>query len=120
MGGARSRAKGHEWERIVAHDHTRVTGHEWKRNLTEVREGSSRDVLCEGGAVPLALECKSGKVPRILAALDQARDAAPEGHIPVALIRIDGSRWRPTVKVVLLDYEDYLEFVRLRTQAGDW
>ena len=103
MTGASSRRKGHDYERALV------------RRFREVMPGAEvrRGLQCRGGEEVPDVDCpvfwiesKRGKKPVVRAALRQARDAAPEGRIPLAIIRDDQA---PAFAVLLLD--DLLDFI---------
>ena len=100
MSGCRSRRKGHDWERVVARRLRDVLGVEARRGL-QYRDGAEApDIIIEG--LPLHIECKAGKRPPILAALEQAERDAAEGAIPVVVVKAD--KREPTVTMRLEDW----------------
>lgn len=104
MSGARSRRKGHDWERKLVR-WFKGLGFQTERNLTETRQGSSGDIivecLCPNFHSPsdreenhqrLVVECKHQKSPRPWAALDQAVKAVGDditNSLPVAIVKQD-------------------------------
>jgi hypothetical protein len=104
--GKTSRDKGAAFERQVARDLTLASGVEHKRNLTEVREGNSGDVLAP---LPVSIQCKVGKRPPLYEALAEAKASAAEGELPVAVIHRNGNARRSPDRIVILDYEDFLK-----------
>src|SRR5690606_4333292 len=100
MSGRRSREKGARWEREVARRVRDVLGVEARRGI-QYRDGSEApDIIIEG--LPLHIECKAGKRPPILAALEQAERDAAEGAIPVVVVKPD--KKEPTVTMRLEDW----------------
>ena len=101
--GAMSRRKGADWERPLVH------------LFREAMPGADvrRGLQCRGGEeVPdvdcpvFWLESKRGKKPNVRAALRQAEAAAPQGRIPMAVIRDDRQE-----AFVALSLADFLEFI---------
>lgn len=112
MSGSRSRRKGHNWERTVAKDLSLATGAEFKRVLTETREGNQGDVRCSDG-VPLVIQCKVGKKPRILQALKEAKEATDREYA-IAAIHVNSSGGSaPSQKVAVMDWDDFLQWVSM-------
>ena len=107
MSGARSRRKGHRFEREVACLFSEALGVEARRGL-QSRDGSEApDVVVPG--VPVWLELKRGRRPRIRGALRQAVETAPPGAWPVAVTRADREEALATLRL-----EDLLEIL------GQW
>jgi hypothetical protein len=102
--GALSRRKGAAWERELVHRFREaMPGAEVRRGL-QCRSGEEvPDVDCP----VLWPEAKRGRQPNVRAALRQAEASAPEGRIPIAVIRDD--RAEP---FVALSLEDFLELLR--------
>ena len=102
MSGRRSRRKGHDWEREVARRMRDVLGVEARRGF-QYRDGAEApDIIIEGLPHALHIECKAGKRPPILAALEQAERDAAEGAIPVVIAKKD--KKAPTVTMRLEDW----------------
>lgn len=99
MSGRRSREKGARWEREVARRVRDVLGVEARRGF-QYRGAEAPDIIIEG--LPLHIECKAGKRPPILAALEQAERDAAEGAIPVVVVKPD--KKEPTVTMRLEDW----------------
>ena len=104
MTGAMSRRKGAAYEReLVQRFREAMPGAEVKRGF-QCRSGEeAADVECP----VFWVESKRGRKPNVRGALKQASDAAPEGRIPIAVIRDDRSE-----AFVALALEDFLDFVR--------
>ncbi len=104
MGGNHSRRKGHDFERALVHVFREaMPGAEVRRGLQSRSGAEVADVDC-----PVFFpEAKRGKKPNVRAALAQALAAAPEGRIPLAVVRDD--RAEPFVALRL---DDFLELVR--------
>ena len=104
MTGRRSRRKGLEAERELVWRFREVMPGATVRRGLQARSGEEvPDVDC-----PVFWpELKRGKKPNVRAALRQAQDAAPEGRIPLAVIRDDRAK-----AFVALSLDDFLEFVR--------
>lgn len=104
--GARSRTKGHAWERECARRLEASTGLPYRRTLTEVREGLQGDVDAPGS--PWSLQCKVGARPPVWEALDQAVEASKGDRVPVAILKRNGAGRRPAEEVVVLRFTDFL------------
>lgn len=91
------------WERRVARD---LGG---RRNLEESRSGGREDVV--GHGLPLAVQAKHGKRPRIYDALEEAREAAGDDRLAVAAVMRSHGRGRAAEKLAVLPWEDFLELV---------
>jgi len=106
MSGARSRRKGARFEREMVHRFREAMPDD------EVERG----LQCRSGAEAPDIDCpvfwpelKRGKKPNMRAALRQAIEAAPDGRLPIAVVRDD--RAAPTVTLLL---DDFLDLV------GEW
>lgn len=110
--GRLSRDKGKRFERQIAAALRGVAGD--TRRGWQTRSGSDEpDVICE--ALPGCwLECKTGARPNIVAAMEQARTAAPAGVAPVAI-----THWDRSVTLVTMDWCDWLEWVRRLLERED-
>jgi hypothetical protein len=101
--GAMSRRKGADWERALVHlFREAMPGAEVKRGL-QYRSGEEApdvDTPC------FFVEAKRGKKPNARGALQQAIGAAPQGRIPLAVIRDDHQE-----AFVALLFDDFLEIV---------
>jgi hypothetical protein len=83
--GARSRRKGHSWEREVVRRLRAVFGDQVRRGL-QYRSGEEQpDVI----APRLWIECKAGKKTNPRAALRQAQQDAQDDRRPVAVCKDD-------------------------------
>lgn len=104
MGGNHSRRKGSDFERALVHVFREaMPGAEVRRGLQSRGGHEVADVDC-----PVFFpEAKRGKKPNVRAALAQARAAAPQDRIPIAIVRDD--RAEPFVSLGL---DDFLELVR--------
>lgn len=116
--GARSRRKGAAWERELA-QRFREAGIPAERSLTEVRDGNTGD-LDLPRHVPLTVQAKVGKQPRIYDALLEAEEAAGPGQHPVAIVRRNGSGSRPPTDMAILPLEDFFELVEQLRACGAW
>ena len=102
--GALSRRKGADWERALVHlFREAMPGAEVRRGLQSRGGEEVPDVDCP----VFWLESKRGKKPNVRAALRQALGTAPQGRIPLAVIRDDRQE-----AFVALSLEDFLELVR--------
>jgi hypothetical protein len=104
MGGAHSRRKGATFERELVHlFRDAMPGAEVRRGLQSRSGDEVPDVDC-----PVFWpEAKRGRKPNVRGALKQAIDAAPQGRIPVAVIRDDR-----TAPFAVLQLDDFLDLVR--------
>jgi Holliday junction resolvase len=108
--GASERRKGHNFERQVAvafRDALGLSSDEVKRGLGQPRGGTAEepDVVLPP-EFPMWLECKVGKRPNLLAAMEQARKAIAKSganKAPVAVCKRD--REKP---VVVLELDVFL------------
>ena len=101
--GALSRRKGAAWERELVHLFRRAMPGATVRRGLQCRSGAEvPDVDCP----VFWLESKRGKKPNVRAALRQATEAAPNGRIPLAVIRDDRAD-----AFVALSLEDFLELI---------
>ena len=102
--GALSRRKGRRYEQELVHlFREAMPGAEVRRGLQSRGGEEVPDVDCP----VFWLESKRGRKPNVRAALRQAEAAAPQGRIPLAVIRDDRQE-----AFVALSLEDFLEFVR--------
>ena len=104
MGGAHSRRKGATFERELVHlFRDAMPGAEVRRGLQSRSGDEVPDVDC-----PVFWpEAKRGHKPNVRGALKQAIDAAPQGRIPVAVIRDDRA-----APFAVLQLDDFLDLVR--------
>ena len=101
--GALSRRKGRRYEQELVHlFREAMSGAEVRRGLQSRGGEEVPDVDCP----VFWLEAKRGKKPNVRAALRQAQAAAPQGRIPLAVIRDDRAE-----AFVALSLEDFLEFI---------
>ena len=101
--GALSRRKGLRYERELVHlFREAMPGAEVRRGLQSRGGEEVPDVDCP----VFWIESKRGKKPNVRAALRQAEAAAPQGRIPLAVIRDDRAE-----AFVALSLEDFLEFI---------
>ena len=101
--GALSRRKGRRYEQELVHlFREAMPGAEVRRGLQSRGGEEVPDVDCP----VFWMEAKRGKKPNVRAALRQAEAAAPQGRIPLAVIRDDRQE-----AFVALSLEDFLEFV---------
>ncbi len=119
--GARSRRKGHDWERTVAAMLEEATGVRCVRCLTEVRDGLVGDITTD---LPLSVQCKVGQAPNLWRALSEAVEAAADGEYPVAVMRRNASGARGRVDVAAMPLEAFLRLLRaaldtLETDGAD-
>lgn len=106
MSGSTSRRKGARYERELVHRFREaMPGAEVKRGFQYRNGEEAPDVECP----VFWVESKRGKKPNVRAALKQATEAAPQGRIPLAVIRDDREE-----AFVALSLEDFLELV------GQW
>ncbi len=109
--GKLSRNKGKRFERAIA-TKLRELGLETRRGW-QTRSGSDDpDVICDALG-DCWIECKVGARPNVVAAMEQAREAAPAGRAPVAI-----THWDRGATLVTMDLEDWLEWVRERTERA--
>lgn len=106
---ARSRRKGHDWEREAARRLSEATGLDYKRVLTEPRDGNVGDVNAPESR--LTVQCKVGAAPSVWRALQEAQEAATEDRIPVALVKRSASGSRPPEELAVLNLEDFLRLL---------
>jgi hypothetical protein len=99
-----SRRKGAVWEReLVLLFREAMPGGEVRRGLQSRSGQEVADVECP----VFWVEAKRGKQPNIRGALRQAKEAAPKGRIPLAVIRDD--RATPTVTLELADFLELIQ-----------
>lgn len=113
--GKRSRDKGAAWERKVANDLTRATGVKCRRNLIETQQGNQGDIATP---LPMSVQCKVGVTPPVWSAMDQAVASADTGHVPVAILKKNGSRGTPPMEVAVLPVENFYELLTMWTALG--
>jgi hypothetical protein len=102
--GALSRRKGAAYERELANMFRAVMpGADIRRGIQYRSGEEAPDVDCP----VFWIEAKRGKQPNVRAALRQARDCAPQGRVPLAVIRDDREE-----AFVALSLEDFLDFVK--------
>ena len=102
--GALSRRKGRRYEQELVHlFREAMPGAEVRRGLQSRGGEEVPDVDCP----VFWLESKRGRKPNVRAALRQAEAAAPQGRIPLAVIRDDRQE-----AFVALSLRDFLELVR--------
>ena len=111
MSGKRSRRKGHAFEREVA-----------AMMSSDFQVDCRRGLQTAGAHVPdvitplLWVECKVGRSPRLMAALEQAEGdchRAGGGRVPVALVRFNSTGGgRAATDVALMGLEDFRELLR--------
>ena len=116
--GARSRRKGHDYERELARRFTEA-GLPAVRNLEEVRSGNSGDLLFTNGD-PLCVQAKVGARPSVWNAVKEAEAAAGPGIHPVAIVKRNGSGSRPAVELACMPLDDFLEIIGLLKAAEAW
>lgn len=117
MTGAASRRRGHDWEREVSRDLSSLYGVQAERILDETREGNSGDV---GSNLPLAVQCKNQRQPSVWRALREAEEAAGPGEHPVAAVRRRHGQGKPSERVAVLRWEDFVELLELLVACGAW
>lgn len=118
MSNAASRRKGHAWEREVARALSEIPGVSAERLLTETREGEGYDLSTD---LPLIVQAKAGKRPRIYDALKEATAAADgTGRHPVAAIKRSYGRGQEADRFVALPLEAFMEIVALLVGQGVW
>ena len=101
--GALSRRKGRRYEQELVHlFREAMPGAEVRRGLQSRGGEEVPDVDCP----VFWLESKRGRKPNVRAALRQAEAAAPQGRIPLAVIRDDRQE-----AFVALSLRDFLEIV---------
>ena len=115
---AKSRRKGHDYERELARRFTEE-GLPALRNLEEVRSGNSGDLVFTHGD-PLCVQAKVGGRPSVWNAVKEAEEAAGPGVHPVAIVKRNGSGSRPAVELACMPLDDFLELVGLLRAAGVW
>lgn len=113
MAGRKSRNKGMGWERECAHALSTAIGDRVERSLEETRSGNSGDLVLPE-QIPLTVQCKVGHRPPIYRAMAQAVAAAPQNHVPVAIIRRNGAGRRPPDDLVVMRFSDFLDWVQER------
>ncbi len=106
------RTKGAAWERAVRDFFIEaMPGATVRRGLGQARSGGEvADVDCP----VFWVECKVGKMPNPRAALEQAKEAAAPGRIPIAVVKDD--RHEPFVCLAL---DDFLDFVKEWWEANE-
>lgn len=117
MSGAKSQRRGKAGERTVAGDLSELDHIEAERILEEPRDGLVGDVRVN---VPVSLQCKAGKRPRIYDALEEAKEAAGPGEHPVAAVKRMNGRGRKADRMAVLPWSDFLEMVALLRSMGGW
>lgn len=117
MSGAKARRRGHDWEREVAGDLADLDHIEAERILDEPRDGLVGDVRTN---LPLSIQAKAGKRPRIYDALEEAKEAADPGEHPVAAVKRMNGRGRKADRMAVLPWNDFLEIVGLLRAMGGW
>ena len=115
---AKSRRKGHDYERELARRFTEA-GLPALRNLEEVRSGNAGDLIF-GQGDPLCVQAKVGRAPNIWQGLREAEEAAGPGIHPVAIVKRNGSGSRPAVELACMPLDDFLELVGLLKGGGVW
>ena len=112
MSGARSHRKGASYERELVHRFREaMPGADVKRGFQTRSGQEAADVECP----VFWVESKRGKKPNMRGALAQAIEAAPEGRVPIAVVRDD--RAEATVTLLLDDFLDLVrEWWELRTR----
>jgi hypothetical protein len=90
---------------------------EAERILEEPREGLVGDVRTN---LPLSIQAKAGKRPRIYDALEEATEAADPGQHPVAAVKRSHGSGIPADRMAVLPWEDFLEIVALLRAMGGW
>ena len=106
--GKAQRVKGANFEREIARLIREVLpGCEAKRALGQYRGGAEAPDVSIPGL--FWIECKVGKAPPLMRALNQARADCPKGQglTPLAIVKQD--RHKP---VVLVELDDFLELLR--------
>ena len=117
--GARSRRKGHAYERELARRFGDEAGCPAVRNLEEVRSGNSGDLVFTHGD-PLCVQAKVGGRPSVWNAVKEAEEAAGPGIHPVAIVKRNGSGSRPAVELACMPLDDFLELVGLLKGGEVW
>lgn len=117
MSGAKSRRRGHDWERQVARDLSDLEHVEAERTLQESRDGNVGDLDTN---VPLSIQAKAGKRPRIYSAVDEAVEAADPGEHPVAAIKRSNGRGKKADRLAVMPWEDFCELIGLLRGMGAW
>lgn len=112
------RRKGHNFERLVAREHTQATGHDHKRVLVEVRDGISGDVRGPlSGPIALTAQCKCGARPNVKEAVEEAMLGKQHTtDVAVACVKWDGG-----FTIAALEWEDWraiLELIAKAEKAG--
>lgn len=111
------RAKGHAFEREIAHRLAAIFG-DAKRGLSQTRGGTAEcpDVVLPNG-VPFWVEAKHHIRPNIVAALEQAQAAIAPNMRALAICK--GNRKQPTATMYLDDFEAIMrEWWELKQKAG--
>lgn len=113
--GRYQREKGKRWEREVARRMRELFPGDAERIHRSRQARTGRDGADVAG-LPHGLwpECKVGKRPSPRAALQQAEDDAPDGAIPLAIVKDD--RERPFVVLRLDDFERLIAIVSDRSR----
>lgn len=117
MSGAKSRRRGHDWERAVARELSDLEYVEAARTLDETREGNVGDVRTN---LPLSIQCKAGQQPSVWKALEEAIEAAEPGEHPVAAVKRSHGRGKKADRLAVLPWSDLLEMVGLLRAMGGW
>lgn len=117
MSGASSRRRGHDWERRVARDLSELYGVQAERILHETRDGNVGDV---GSNLPLSIQAKCQKRPSVWRALREAEEAAGPGEHPVAAVCRRHGQGKPSERVAVLPWEDFVELLGLLIRCGAW
>lgn len=102
--GALSRRKGRRFEQELVHSfRDAMPGADVRRGLQSRGGEEVADLDCP----VFWIEAKRGRQPNVRRALRQAEEAAPQGRIPLAVIRDDRAE-----AFVALSLDDFLELVR--------
>ena len=117
MSGAKSRRRGHDWEREIVRSLSELEHVEAERTLDEPREGNVGDVRVN---LPLSVQCKAGKRPRIYDAVQEATEAAEPGEHPVAAVKRMNGRGKKADRLAIMRWSDFLEMVELLRAMGGW
>lgn len=117
MSGSTSRRRGHDWEREVARTLSDMDHIEAERILEEPRDGLVGDIRIN---LPLSIQCKAGKRPRIYDAVSEAKEAGDPGEHPVAAVKRSNGPGVKADRLAVLPWEDFQEIVALLRRMGGW
>lgn len=115
--GAKAQRRGKAWEREIARDLSELDHIEAERILEEPRQGLVGDVRAN---LPLSIQAKAGKRPRIYDAINEATEAADPGEQPLAVVKRSRGSGKKADRLAVMHWYDFLELVELLRAMGGW